>query len=142
WWEQIGTFINVGAVFDSLKCADIPNFRLPIPPLPVQHSIADFLDSLDDKIELNRRMNETLEAMARAIFWSWFNELPVSTPSVTVCDLERDGIIQVGDGYRAKRSELGEPGLPFVRAGDLNNGFLLENAEYLSGKSVLSAGDK
>lgn len=32
WWEQVGTFINVGAVFDSLKCADIPNFQLPIPP--------------------------------------------------------------------------------------------------------------
>lgn len=37
WWEQIGKFINVGAVFDSLKCADIPNFRLPIPPIPEQN---------------------------------------------------------------------------------------------------------
>lgn len=32
WWEQVGTFINVGAVFDSLKCADIPNFSMPRPP--------------------------------------------------------------------------------------------------------------
>jgi ORF6N domain len=32
WWEQVGTFINVGAVFDSLRCADIPNFELTIPP--------------------------------------------------------------------------------------------------------------
>ncbi|NQT16146.1 MAG: restriction endonuclease subunit S [Planctomycetes bacterium] len=72
WWEQIGKFINVGAVFDSLKCADIPNFRLPIPPVPEQRNIAHILGSLDDKIELNRRMNETLEATARAIFKSWF----------------------------------------------------------------------
>jgi type I restriction enzyme S subunit len=72
WWEQVGKFINVGAVFDSLKCADIPNFRLPIPPLSVQHTIAALLGALDDKIELNQRMNETLEAMARAIFQSWF----------------------------------------------------------------------
>ena len=43
-----------------------------IPPLPVQHAIAYILNTLDDKIELNRRMNETLEAMARALFKSWF----------------------------------------------------------------------
>jgi hypothetical protein len=72
WWQQINAFINVGAVFDSLKCADIPRFQLPIPPLEEQRAIAGILGALDDKIELNRRMNETLEAMARALFKSWF----------------------------------------------------------------------
>jgi type I restriction enzyme, S subunit len=72
WWEQVGQFINVGAVFDSLKCADIPNFRLPIPPLPKQCAIASLLGTLDDKIDLNHRMNKTLETMARAIFKDWF----------------------------------------------------------------------
>ncbi len=72
WWAQIGKFINVGAVFDSLKCADIPNFCLPLPSLAEQEAIAHVLGTLDDKIELNRRMNETLEAMVRAIFKSWF----------------------------------------------------------------------
>ena len=42
------------------------------PPLAEQKAIAHILGTLDDKIELNRRMNETLEAMARAIFKSWF----------------------------------------------------------------------
>ncbi|MEK7716728.1 MAG: restriction endonuclease subunit S, partial [Pseudomonadota bacterium] len=72
WWEQIGKFINVGAVFDSLRCADVPNFELHFPPLDEQRAIAHILGTLDDKIELNRRMNETLEAMARALFKSWF----------------------------------------------------------------------
>ena len=72
WWEQVGTFINVGAVFDSLRCADIPNFKIPLPPLTEQKAIASVLGALDDKIELNRRMNATLEAMARALFQSWF----------------------------------------------------------------------
>jgi type I restriction enzyme, S subunit len=45
---------------------------LPIPPLNEQRAIANVLSTLDDKIELNRRMNETLEAMARALFKSWF----------------------------------------------------------------------
>lgn len=43
-----------------------------IPPLPEQKAIAHILGTLDDKIELNRRMNETLEAMARALFKDWF----------------------------------------------------------------------
>ena len=43
-----------------------------IPPLPEQRAIAHILGTLDDKIELNRRMNQTLEEMARAIFKSWF----------------------------------------------------------------------
>lgn len=72
WWEQIAKFLNVGAVFDSLKCADVPNFTLSIPSLPEQERIADILGTLDDKIELNRRTNETLEAMARSLFKSWF----------------------------------------------------------------------
>jgi len=45
---------------------------LTLPPLPEQRAIAHILGTLDDKIELNRRMNETLEALARAIFKSWF----------------------------------------------------------------------
>ena len=46
--------------------------EIPLPPLPEQRTIAHILGTLDDKIELNRRMNETLEAMARALFKSWF----------------------------------------------------------------------
>lgn len=48
--------------------------RIPItaPTLPEQRAIAHVLGTLDDKIELNRRMNETLEGIARAIFQSWF----------------------------------------------------------------------
>ncbi|HEX9641213.1 MAG TPA: restriction endonuclease subunit S [Candidatus Krumholzibacteria bacterium] len=45
---------------------------LPVPPIPDQRAIAHILGTLDDKIELNRRMSETLEAMARALFKSWF----------------------------------------------------------------------
>lgn len=45
---------------------------IPLPPLNEQQAIAEILGILEDKIELNRRMNETLEAMARALFKSWF----------------------------------------------------------------------
>jgi type I restriction enzyme S subunit len=46
--------------------------EIPLPPISEQRSIAHILGTLDDKIELNRRMNQTLEAMARAIFKDWF----------------------------------------------------------------------
>ena len=52
---------------DQLKALPIP-----LPPLAEQKRIAHILGTLDDKIELNRRMNATLEAMARALFQSWF----------------------------------------------------------------------
>ena len=50
----------------------IHDFECKIPPLSEQKAIAYILGSLDDKIELNRQMNETLEAMAQALFKSWF----------------------------------------------------------------------
>ena len=52
---------------DAFKC-----LRLRIPPIAEQKAIAHTLGTLDDKIELNRKMNETLEQMARALFKSWF----------------------------------------------------------------------
>lgn len=59
-------------VADYVSLADQKNFLLTFPPVEVQHAIASILGTLDDKIELNRRMNETLESMARALFKSWF----------------------------------------------------------------------
>ena len=55
------------AVWDVLA-----KIERPVPPLPEQQRIAEILGALDDKIELNHRMNRTLEAIARAIFKSWF----------------------------------------------------------------------
>jgi type I restriction enzyme S subunit len=51
---------------------DLQKIRVRIPPLHEQRAIAHILGTLDDKIELNRRMSETLEAMARALFKAWF----------------------------------------------------------------------
>ena len=56
----------------SITASDLINIFIKVPPLPTQERIADILGTLDDKIELNRQMNRTLEAMARAIFKSWF----------------------------------------------------------------------
>ena len=106
WWEQIGKFLNVGAVFDSLRCADVPNFELRIPPIFEQRAIAHILGTLDDKIELNRRMNETLEAMARALFKSWFVDFdPVRAKHA-------QSKVEGAEGRPSSSSGQAFPGLP------------------------------
>ncbi len=64
--------ITHGAVFDTITRETFNHVTVSVPPLPDQHAIAHILGSLDDKIELNRQMNRTLEKMAQAIFKSWF----------------------------------------------------------------------
>jgi type I restriction enzyme, S subunit len=63
---------STGATRNALTKNMIENFQIIKPPLPIQKKIAHILSTLDDKIELNRKMNQTLEAMASAIFKSWF----------------------------------------------------------------------
>ncbi len=60
------------SAYPSIRPSDIKHLSIDLPPLPEQRAIAGILGALDDKIALNRRMNETLEAMARAIFKDWF----------------------------------------------------------------------
>ena len=72
WWNQVDTFINVGAVFESLKCADIPKFEILVPSIEEQKLLTNCMSSIDDKIALNSQTNQTLEEMAQAIFKSWF----------------------------------------------------------------------
>ncbi len=60
-----------GGTRNALTKGMIESLEVPLPPLSEQQAIAHVLGTLDDKIELNRRMNETLEAMARALFKSW-----------------------------------------------------------------------
>lgn len=60
-------FHAIGATMPNLNEGIIRSFPLKVPPLPEQRAIAHILGTLDDKIELNRRMGETLEAMARGL---------------------------------------------------------------------------
>jgi type I restriction enzyme, S subunit len=63
---------NAGGSRRAITKGSIESFEIPLPSLETQAKIAQILGSLDDKIELNRQMNQTLEAMAKAIFQSWF----------------------------------------------------------------------
>jgi type I restriction enzyme S subunit len=125
---------------------DLESIEAAFPSLPEQRAIAHILGTLDDKIELNRRTNETLEAIARALFKSWFVDFdPVRAKSEGrdpgipphLADLFPDsfedselgeipagwGTLHLGDllvldkGLSYKGQFLGETGMPMVNLG-------------------------
>jgi type I restriction enzyme S subunit len=140
-----------------------------LPDPETQEAIAACLGALDDRIALLRETNATLEAIAQALFKSWFVDFdpvraksqglaPAGMDEATaalfpasddewrryssrpfVSELIDAGALLIGDGYRAKNDELGLPGLPFVRAGDLDAGQITPTKDHLSERSVESA---
>ena len=64
--------IGIGSSVPGFNLGQLRNLRILLPPLETQRAIAHILGTLDDKIELNRRTNQTLEAIAKALFKSWF----------------------------------------------------------------------
>ena len=61
-----------GSVFDTITRETFENISVKLPPLPIQQKIAAILSSLDDKIELNNKINTNLEQQAQALFKNWF----------------------------------------------------------------------
>jgi type I restriction enzyme S subunit len=138
WWNQIEKYMNTGAIFNSLKCAEIPNIELSIPPLPTQHRIADILSSLDDKIEFNRQTNSTLEAIAQAIFKEWF--VNFSFPDATGEMIESE-LGMIPKGWRVGRlgdilSSIETGARPKGGVGYLSKGIPSIGAENIIGLGV------
>jgi type I restriction enzyme S subunit len=70
--DELQRLATSGSAQPILNKGHFSQLKIILPSIVEQHTIARILGTLDDKIELNRKMNETLEAMARAIFKSWF----------------------------------------------------------------------
>lgn len=91
--------IAVGATMPSLNTTIMNELEIPLPPLPAQKKIAAILSSLDDKIEINTRMNKVLEEIARALFHRWFVEFEFPND---------EGKPYKSSGGRMIESEMGE----------------------------------
>jgi type I restriction enzyme S subunit len=92
-----------GSVQGYTNIPTIKRLPIPTPSLPEQRAIAHILGTLDDKIELNRKMNETLEAMAQALFKNWF----VDFEPFRNQGMEDSSLGQIPRGWRVgKISEL------------------------------------
>ena len=64
--------IRTGTSIPHISIKQIENYEIVLPPIQTQYKISHIISALDDKIELNRKMNQTLEEMAQALFKSWF----------------------------------------------------------------------
>jgi len=128
--------LTSGSAQPQLPIRDMRKLHLPLPPIEEQQRIVEVIGSLDDKIELNRRMSETLEAMAQAIFRDWFvdfgptrRKLEGATDPVTVTG----GLVQNAERAQALAdlfpATLGDDGLPE----GWKKKALLEEAKLISG---------
>ncbi len=122
--EQIAT----GTTIQNVSLKSMRGFSFKLPPLDEQKAIASVLGALDDKIENNRRMNETLEEMARAIFKSWFVDFdPVHAKAAGNAPVHMDA-----DTAALFPSSFGDDGLP---EGWINKP-LDEVADFLNGAAM------
>jgi len=99
-----------GTVFETITKKSFDSWYIPLPPLPEQRAIARILGTLDDKIELNQRMNETLEAMAQVLFKSWFVDFdPVVVNVLKAANPIPEKFAQRAAHYRENPDALGLP---------------------------------
>ncbi len=113
----------------GLNRNDLHLIKVKLPPLSEQKAIAHILGTLDDKIELNRQMNRTLETIAWTIFNSWFQEnnfpetwqmLPLEQCMAEIID------------YRGKTPKKTTSGIPLITAKIVKNGRISEPEEYIA----------
>ena len=158
-----------GSAQPILKKSAFSETRIECPDIEQQLAIVDVLRPLDDRIALLRETNATLEAIAQALFKSWFVDFdpvrakqqglaPAGMDEATAAlfpdnvdewnrtisrpmaeELIAKGSLLVGDGYRAKNDELGIPGVPFVRGGDLVQGQITPTKDFLANAALKGA---
>lgn len=140
----------ISTILNSALSSGVPHinltmlreFEVEVPDVAVQKRIASVLAAYDDLIENNTKRIGVLEEMARVLYRETFSCDEGTCESLLVSSLIERGVLEVGDGYRAKNTELGNPGIPFARAGDINGGFLFDEADRILDMNVPRAGRK
>jgi type I restriction enzyme S subunit len=125
-----------GAAYPAVLPEDIADAVINLPPLPEQRAIAAVLGALDDKIELNRRMNRTLEAIAQAVFRHWFveNEEAEGWEVGQVCDW---GKVITGKTPPTADEDNYNGNIPFITIPDMHGKiFVIETGKTLSEKGA------
>ena len=132
--------ISQGTATKFLTTKILNNFVINLPPLPTQQKIATILSSLDDKIELNNKINNNLEQQAQAIFKSWFvdfepfgGEMPETW---RIGKLSEIADYLNGLAMQKFRPIENEIGLPVLKIKELRQGSCDENSELCSPTSI------
>lgn len=129
--ENLGS----GTTFKEVSGSTMKSVPVKVPPLPTQQKIAAILSSLDDKIELNNKINTNLEQQAGALFKNWF-----------VDKYEKEGTIgdycAVKSGFAFKSAWWQDEGTKVIRIGDIEQGCLnLETCAHVATDKIEVAKD-
>lgn len=114
-----------------INLRDIQSLQLKLPDIREQRAIADVLGALDDKIAANVRQLQLLLDLADALLISELG--PAINTATSLGELADRRVVALGDGYRTKQSEYGQPGLRILRAGDIRGGrIFLDGPDFVS----------
>lgn len=141
-----------GGTRNALTKKMIEDFMINLPSLPTQQKIANILSSLDDKIEVNRRINEQLEELAGALFKSWFvdfepfkdgefvdSELGMIPKGWKVVEIQDFGNIICGKTPSKDNKDYYGGDIPFIKIPDMHNNIFVKHTEdWLSEEGNLS----
>jgi len=141
------TGFNSGSVQPMLNRNYIRDFPIVIPGLQEQQAVAAVLGAIDDKIAVNGKVSGTALALGDACFMKITHSS--ATSRSTLAKLASEKKLSFGDGYRTKRSEHGQPGLPILRVAEVMDGsiqpklddFVSESYRSAMGAKVSQAGD-
>lgn len=125
-----------GAVQQCLFINPLKDFSISLPPLDVQKKIAGVLGALDDKIELNNRINNNLEQQAQALFKSWFVDFEPFGGTMPK-DWKVGNLLDIADYLNGLAMQKFRPaekdkGLPVLKIKELRQGFCDSNSELCS----------
>ena len=148
---------SVGGTRNALTKGMIEDFKLTLPPLKIQHRIVSILSSLDDKIELNRQTNQTLEAIAQALFKEWFVDFNFPDATGEMQDSELGEIPKewrvgkLGDAYkttsggtpsRAKMEYYLNGKIPWIKSKELDNSFITKTEKKITEAALKNSSAK
>lgn len=111
-----------GGAQQNLNAQQIKEFEIPFPPLKEQKRVADILFSIDDKIELNRRINDNLEQQAQALFNHYFIEHPDLLGNYSIGNLTDAANYLNGLAMQKFRPQVDECGIPVLKIKELGQG--------------------
>lgn len=129
--ENLGS----GTTFKEVSGSTMRNVPVKLPPLPTQQKIAAILSSLDDKIELNNKINTNLEQQAQALFKNWFvdfepfgGKIPEGWKEKPLYDYAT-----FINGTSFKEDEYDTKGVPIIKIAELKNG-ITDATQYFNGE--------
>ncbi len=145
---------SIGSVQDNINLGTFEKIKFKIPDLPSQTAIAEILSSLDDKIELNNKINQELENLAQTLFKQWFidfefpdengnpykstggemvdSELGEIPKGWAVKSLEEIAEINLGGTPSRNKDEFWSGDIPWVNSGAINENYILNPVELIT----------